>query len=102
MFLGKVFERVMTEQLQGFLDDTSILDPFQSGFCPGHGTEMALVALTDEFQRLLDQGGLALLLFLDLIVMFSTVSYGLMTHCIADIGVQRTIFQWFSYFLHGQ
>ena len=31
-FLSKVVERVMADQLQVLLDETSALDPFQSGF----------------------------------------------------------------------
>ncbi|KAF7239258.1 hypothetical protein EYD10_14085 [Varanus komodoensis] len=45
LFLGKVLERVVVGQLQALLDETDYLDPFQSGFRPGYGTESALVAL---------------------------------------------------------
>lgn len=34
MFLGKVIEKVAAKQLQEFLDNTSVLDPFQSSFHP--------------------------------------------------------------------
>lgn len=54
LFLGKIVERVVAEQLQVFLDGSSVLDPFQSGFCPGYGIEMALVTLMDVLQRHLD------------------------------------------------
>lgn len=57
-FLGKVVERVMAEQLQAFWDDTAILDPFQSIFCPGCGTETVLVTLIDDYCRHLNQSGL--------------------------------------------
>ena len=38
-FLGKVLEQVVAGQLQTLLDETDYLDPFQSGFRPGFGTE---------------------------------------------------------------
>lgn len=38
-YLGKVIERSVAEQLQGFLDETSAFDPFQSGFRPGFRVE---------------------------------------------------------------
>ncbi|KAF7246328.1 GREB1-like protein [Varanus komodoensis] len=50
-FLGKVLERVVAGQLQALLDETDYLDPFQSGFRPGYGTESALVALYNDLCR---------------------------------------------------
>ena len=50
-FLGKVIERAVVGQLQEFLEETSALDPFQSGFHAGYGLETALVTLTDDLRR---------------------------------------------------
>ena len=38
-FMSKVVERVVTDQLQAYLDETDALDPFQLGLRPHHGTE---------------------------------------------------------------
>lgn len=46
-FWGTAIETVVAEQLQAFLNDTSALESFHSGFMSGHGPEMVLVALTD-------------------------------------------------------
>lgn len=51
-FLGKVIERAIAEQLQKFLDDTWVLDPFQSSFGLAYGMEMALFTLTDDLHKL--------------------------------------------------
>lgn len=50
----------MVEQLQAFFDNASILDPFQSGFYPGCGMEITLVALMDDLWRHLNWGRLVL------------------------------------------
>lgn len=42
-----MIERSVAGQLQGFLNEADGLDPFQSGFRPGYGTEMALGVLVD-------------------------------------------------------
>lgn len=47
VFLGKIIESTVAEQLQSLLEEMSALDPFQFGFHLGYGTEKALVALTD-------------------------------------------------------
>nr|XP_060616649.1 uncharacterized protein LOC132766280 isoform X2 [Anolis sagrei ordinatus] len=69
---GKVVERAAAEQLQQFLNNTAGLDPFQSGFRRGHGTETVLVAITDQLRCQMDQGGSALLVLLDLTAAFDT------------------------------
>lgn len=43
--LGEGIKYVVVEQLQGVLDDTFTLDPFQSGFRPGFESKTALIAL---------------------------------------------------------
>lgn len=53
-FLGKVFEREVADQLQMYLDETTLLDPYQSGVQPSYGTETAWVALKGELRQYLD------------------------------------------------
>lgn len=59
-------ERVAAEQLQSLLDDTSALDPLQSGFRPSSSTEMALVFLGDYICLPMDNSCAPLLLLSDL------------------------------------
>uniref|UniRef100_A0A803SWK3 Reverse transcriptase domain-containing protein n=1 Tax=Anolis carolinensis TaxID=28377 RepID=A0A803SWK3_ANOCA len=101
-FLGKMIERAVLGQLQQFLDDTAGLDPFQSGFHPGHGTETVLVAITDELRRQSDSCGSALLVLLDLTVAFDTVDYDLMIHRLAMSGVRGQALNWFNSFLRNR
>lgn len=50
-FVGKVLQRVVTGQLQGYLEETGYLDSFQSTFRPGFGTEMTLATLMDDLYQ---------------------------------------------------
>uniref|UniRef100_A0A803SMB9 Reverse transcriptase domain-containing protein n=1 Tax=Anolis carolinensis TaxID=28377 RepID=A0A803SMB9_ANOCA len=101
-FLGKVIERAVAVQLQQFLDDTAGLDPFQSGFRAGHGTETVLVSITDHLRCQLDRGGSVLLVLLDLTAAFDTVDHNLLTHCLAVAGVRGTALNWLASFLHNR
>ncbi|KAF7237689.1 Patatin-like phospholipase domain-containing protein 2 [Varanus komodoensis] len=100
-FLGKVLERVVAGQLQALLDETDYLDPFQSGFRPGYGTESALVALYDDLCREKDRGSASLLVFLDLSAAFDTIDHGILLDRLAGLGV-GTALQWFHSYLNGQ
>ncbi|KAF7254734.1 RNA-directed DNA polymerase from mobile element jockey [Varanus komodoensis] len=77
-FLGKVLEWVVVGQLQALLDETDYLDPFQSGFRPGYGTESALVALYDDLCREKDRGSASLLVLLDLSAAFNIIDHGIL------------------------
>uniref|UniRef100_A0A803TE01 ribonuclease H n=1 Tax=Anolis carolinensis TaxID=28377 RepID=A0A803TE01_ANOCA len=101
-FLGKVMERVVAAQLQAFLVDADILDPAQSGFRPGHGTETALVALVDDLRRELDKGSVSLLVLLDLSAAFDNVDHGILLGRLAGLGIGGTVLQWLRSFLEGR
>uniref|UniRef100_A0A803SSU4 Reverse transcriptase domain-containing protein n=2 Tax=Anolis carolinensis TaxID=28377 RepID=A0A803SSU4_ANOCA len=101
-FLGKVLERVVAAQLQAFLVDTDFLDPAQSGFRPGHGTETALVALVDDLRRELDRGSVSLLVLLDLSAAFDTIDHGILLGRLAGMGLGGTVLQWLHSFLEGR
>lgn len=50
-FLGKVFEQVVSVQLQFLREETDFLAPFQSSFRAGYGKQTALVTLHWEKER---------------------------------------------------
>uniref|UniRef100_A0A803U146 Reverse transcriptase domain-containing protein n=1 Tax=Anolis carolinensis TaxID=28377 RepID=A0A803U146_ANOCA len=101
-FLGKVLERVVASQLQGFLDDINYLDQSQSGFRPGHGTETALVALVDDLCRELDRGNVTLLVLLDISVAFDTIDHGILLGRLSGMGLGGTVLSWLRSFLEGR
>uniref|UniRef100_A0A8D2Q9P6 Reverse transcriptase domain-containing protein n=1 Tax=Varanus komodoensis TaxID=61221 RepID=A0A8D2Q9P6_VARKO len=101
-FLGKVLERVVAGQLQALLDETDYLDPFQSGFRPGYGTESALVALYDDLCREKDRGSASLLILLDLSAAFDTIDHGILLDRLAGLGVRGTALQWFRSYLNDR
>lgn len=94
LFLGKVTERVVLKQPQSFLDGTSTLVPFHSGFCPSHKTKAVLLALLDDLRRHLDWGSLVLLLLLIFTVVFNIVDYNFLTHCLANMGFHEVALKW--------
>ncbi|KAF7250327.1 Microtubule-associated serine/threonine-protein kinase 4 [Varanus komodoensis] len=100
-FLGKVLERVVAGQLQALLEETDYLDPFQSGFRSGYGTESALVALYNDLCRE-GRGCVSLLVLLDLSAAFDTIDHGVLLDRLAGLGVGGTALQWFRSYLNDQ
>ncbi|KAF7240874.1 putative RNA-directed DNA polymerase from transposon BS [Varanus komodoensis] len=97
-----VLEWVVAGQLQALLDEIDYLDPFQSGFRPGYGTESALVALYDGLCREKDRGSASLLVLLDLSAAFDTIDHGILLDRLAGVGVGGTVLQWFRSYLNDR
>ena len=54
--VSKVLERAVHTHLYRFLHEMKILSPYQCGFRKGHSTESAVISLTDNIRRNMDQG----------------------------------------------
>ena len=70
--IGKVFERIIYNQLFAYLSDHSILSKHQSGFRTLHSTVTALLDATDSWAYNIDIGNVV---FLDLKKAFDTVDH---------------------------
>lgn len=47
-----MIEQAVAGQFQAFLDEANCLDPIDSGFRPGYGTEKVLAALNHLYQEM--------------------------------------------------
>lgn len=70
-----MLKHLVAFQLEGFLKETDILDPFQSGFRPSSETVADTVTLVDDLRRATDTGHAFLLVPLDLSVAFNIIDY---------------------------
>lgn len=98
-FISKLLESTVATQLQSFLVDKNLLDPFQSGFRPLHSTETALVKVVNDLLLSGDSGSLSILRLLDLSSAFDTVSHDLLISRLSNLGVSGTALSWFSSYL---
>uniref|UniRef100_A0A2D4LC27 Reverse transcriptase domain-containing protein n=1 Tax=Micrurus spixii TaxID=129469 RepID=A0A2D4LC27_9SAUR len=75
------------------------LDPYQSGFRPGFGTETALVALLDDLWREWDEGSASILVLFDLLAAFDIIDHGILLGWLQGMGVGGIVLSWFTSFL---
>ncbi|KAL0832948.1 hypothetical protein ABMA28_001083 [Loxostege sticticalis] len=101
-FLSKVMERVVHQQLSSFLSENLVLNPFQSGFRPGHSTVTALVKITDDIRLGIDEKRLTLLALLDFSNAFNNVDFDLLLGILRSLNISPTVLDWFHSYLHGR
>lgn len=97
-FGGKVLECIVALQLQGFLDVTDYLDPFQHTFRPEFRMETAPGRL-DDLRRDLDRGGASLLILLDLSAAFDPTNPGILLKYLSELELSDTVLHCFHSFL---
>ena len=100
---SKVMEKVVVQQMQQHLDTHNLLNPFQLGFRPGHGTETALLKIWDDALEAADEGESCLLVLLDLSAVFDTVDHKLLLTRLVEVAkVTECDLSWFSSFLENR
>jgi len=97
--VGKLIERIVFNQLYGFLMEHDLLADAQSGFRPCHSTLTALLDITDDWFSNMDNGLLNGVLFLDLKKAFDTVDHEIPLRKLQLYRVDSTSLKWFQSYL---
>ncbi len=101
-FISKIVEKCNAIQIHEHLSNNNLYEQFQSGFCPYHSTETALVRITNDLLMAADSGLLTILVLLDLTAALRTVSHEVLLDRLASIGITGTPLSWFRSYLSGR
>ena len=74
-FVGKVIERAAISQLQDYISANDLHSENQSAYRRFHSVETAMVRVTNDLLRAVDEHGEAALVLLDLSAAFDTVDH---------------------------
>lgn len=97
--LSKVLEKVVLSQVVDHLDKNSIIPKFQSGFRRGHGTETALLHVTDDLSEASDMGWSSILILLDYTRAFDCLHPQLLLAKLSHYGFSSNTCRWFETYL---
>jgi len=99
-FLHKVLERVAVQQLQQYMSVNKLHAKAQSAYRQFHSTETALIRVTNDILRAVDQHDEVVLVLLDLSAAFDTIDHqALLQRLSTRFGIRDTAFKWLtSYF----
>jgi hypothetical protein len=99
---SKILEKVINNQLQIYLKNNNIIPITQSGFKAEHSCTTALLHITDDIFRALDQGKLTILTLLDYSKAFDTLNHELLNAILNYIGISKNALSLFGSYLNNR
>ncbi len=88
LFLSKVTEKAIFQQLNNFLALNTCFDVFQSGFWPHHSTETALVKVLSDIHFNTDSGRISILVLMDLSAAFNMTDHNILLNWLENFLAQ--------------
>ena len=99
---SKIYEKVVLNRLNIFLNDNSIIKESQFGFQRFRSTTGAILKLNDFILKCFDKKEYVLALFLDLSKAFDCINHDILLYKLQHIGVRGIALEWFRSYLNGR
>nr|XP_022910667.1 uncharacterized protein LOC111421719 [Onthophagus taurus] len=100
--ISKILEKIIADRLREHLDKFNILPMRQSGFRKGYSCTAALLDVTDDIVREIDQKNVTILILLDYSKAFDTVHHKTLLSMLHYIGLSDDSILFFCNYLTGR
>ena len=97
--INKIFETIVFERVYGFIEKYDVIYKHQYGFRKKHSTNHALISITEQIRKALDDNKFAFGVFVDFQKAFDTVNHDILLSKLDRYGISGNINHWFSSYL---
>ena len=97
--ISKIFERIMYNRIETFLNANSILYKHQYGFRKKYSTDHAILSIVEQIKTNLDNKTFSCGVFVDLEKAFDTVNHNILISKLSHIGIDNLANKWLTSYL---
>lgn len=98
--LSKIFEKLIFAQIYDHIHSNTLITEKQSGYRPGHNTELQLAYLCDRLYKSTDSGDDYTVIYLDISRYFEKIWHkGLLAKCDTEFGIRGKHLAWIKSYL---
>lgn len=97
--MAKLLERIACEQIQEYLEDANLLDPFQFAYRRGHSTQTCLLRVLDDFRQAADRRMITVSIFFDLSKAFDRVQHDILLNKLKTLKLSDLVLHWIHSYL---
>ena len=100
--IEKILEKLMYKRLYAFLNNNNIIYNLQFGFRQQYSTSHALINITENIRKALDDGNVRCGVFVDLQKAFDTVDHQILLAKLNHYGIRGVSNDWFKSYLSNR
>ena len=98
----KFLERLMYNRMYKFFSDNNLIYSLQLGFRRKYSTVHALISLTENIRKNLDEGNIDCGIFVDLQKAFDTIKHDILSSKLEHYGIRGLANKWFKSYLSNR
>ena len=99
---SKIIEKIAAKQMKTYLIQNNLLDKFQSAYREQHSTTTALIEITDNIYKSLDNSEITILVLLDYSKAFDCANHKLILAKLKSFGFNNTALKWVNSYLSNR